>query len=27
MVNSEMGDEMAVETILHAVSKFEKQAA
>jgi cytidylate kinase len=26
MVNSEMGDEMAVETILHAVSKFDKQA-
>ncbi len=25
MVNSEMGDEMAVETILHAVSKFDKQ--
>ena len=26
MVNSEMGDEMAVETILHAVSTFDKQA-
>ena len=26
MVNSEMGDEMAVETILHAVSNFDKQA-
>ena len=25
MVNSGMGDEMAVETILHAVSKFDKQ--
>ena len=25
MVNSEMGDEMAVEMILHAVSKFDKQ--
>lgn len=26
MVNSEIGDEMAIETILHAVSQFDKQA-